>query len=269
MEPTNGTVSEDVAPYRVNLISEFPSLLVSSSGEFATSTKLKREKMPPCFSSQLQAKDVLASIPRRTTETSATVEEAFQWVNLALSTFNSDQVDANSYLSAQWNFALSQMFWIRDYPASIQSFVELEVFALNTIPLLRQSNQSLCRMFQSIIIRSRNLRFQYSQHTKAGCSAVFFPGQIVNLRIGPHSLNSIYVSFDHFTRAIYLAMIPAKGECWATAGSDLTSWESWNPVLYDNLHDACQRMLLRSLRVREYTFEQFLKDIRTRQSIDP
>ena len=87
----------------------------------------------------------------------------------------------------------------------------------------------------------------------------------------------IYVSFEYFTKPIYITTIESLGgECWSNVNCDLSQLTSWLPMSLDNFHmqynvtgtsNLALRFLFHYIRTNEYSFSQFVLDLKARDRI--
>ena len=91
----------------------------------------------------------------------------------------------------------------------------------------------------------------------------------------PHEV--IYVNFEFNSRPFYIANIPCLGGvCWSILNTDLSLLESWLTIAIDNLHMQYNvpgvahltiRFLFHEFRCGTYSFNQFITDLKIRDSI--
>ena len=111
------------------------------------------------------------------------------------------------------------MFWLNDINSALIELHEIEKIAIENLPHYPPVSGSIPvrRFCQSMIIRCRSISLQYKQHVAAGrISSKFYPANILKIQVSGVEIEAVYVSFENFSKPLYLANIPVKGECWST-----------------------------------------------------
>lgn len=112
-----------------------------------------------------------------------------------------------------------RLFWLNDVTAALEQLKEVEQDAKDALPHFPPLSGNLPsrRLCQATIARCRAIALQYKQHVAAGrASAKFYPGQLIKISVANTEVDAVYVSFENFTKPIYLTILPEKGECWTT-----------------------------------------------------
>lgn len=112
------------------------------------------------------------------------IDEALNWLKLAVKFANCGNLTIK--FNSTWAYILGLFIWKRDYASAMEEgekFIK-ECNSMHLCIPAHAGNVEFRRNSQMIKVRIQAILMQYRQHLLAGLESVFFPGQLVQLKIG-------------------------------------------------------------------------------------
>ena len=205
-------------------------------------------------------------------------EESQIWIKLAVQLAYHTK-DVIAVIHSTSVLIRNMMYIGKDYLGGIQELDKLIQFEYSSLVLLPRNSKNLTtrKSVQSNIIRDKSILIQYKKHIMAGLITPFYPAQLLQVNINGSNHDVIYFTFEFSSKPVYIANIDSiGGVCWSIINADLSISSSWNTIAFDNCHlhhsvvgvtNLTIRFLFHAIRTGEYTFKQFVSDLKSRDKI--